>query len=84
MFFINYLVGIGIDKQERHRKLALVIGLICNLLILGTFKYAGFIAESLNYIGIPLPIPHIALPIGISFLYISKHFLSYRCLSQAG
>lgn len=65
--FINYLVGIGIDKQERHRKLALVIGLVCNLLILGTFKYAGFIAESLNYIGIPLPIPHIALPIGISF-----------------
>lgn len=65
--FINYLVGIGIDKQNRHRKLALVIGLVCNLLVLGTFKYAGFIAESLNLAGLPVPVPHIALPIGISF-----------------
>ncbi|WP_273159206.1 MBOAT family O-acyltransferase [Prevotella aurantiaca] len=65
--FINFLVGIGIDKQDKHRKLALIIGLVFNLLILGTFKYAGFIAESLNFIGIPVPVPHIALPIGISF-----------------
>ena len=63
----NFLVGIGIDKQDKHRKLALIIGLVFNLLILGTFKYAGFIAESLNFIGIPVPVPHIALPIGISF-----------------
>ena len=66
--FINFLVGIGIDKQDKqdkHRKLALIIGLVFNLLILGTFKYAGFIAESLNFIVI---------------LYIPKYFIFNRCI----
>ena len=44
-----------------------VIGLICNILLLGTFKYAGFFATTLNSIGIPVSIPKISLPIGISF-----------------
>ncbi len=65
--FINYLVGIGIERQEKHRKFALIIGLICNLLILGTFKYAGFFAEVLCSVGLSVPIPRISLPIGISF-----------------
>lgn len=65
--FINYLVGRGIDRQTAHRKLALVIGLACNLIILGIFKYADFIIESINQLGTSLPLPKIALPIGISF-----------------
>lgn len=65
--FINYLVGRGIDRQTAHRKLALVIGLACNLIILGIFKYADFAIESINQLGTSLPLPKIALPIGISF-----------------
>ncbi|WP_300725108.1 MBOAT family protein [uncultured Bacteroides sp.] len=65
--FINYLVGIAISRQTDRRKTALVIGLICNILILGIFKYAGFFAQTLNDVGIPVSIPHISLPIGISF-----------------
>lgn len=49
------------------RRVALGIGLTANILILGVFKYAGFIAAQLDAIGIPVPIPQIALPIGISF-----------------
>lgn len=64
---INYFAGLGIDSQQFHRKRALVIGLICNILLLGTFKYAGFFATTLNSIGIPVSIPKISLPIGISF-----------------
>lgn len=64
---INYFVGLGIDKCDKHRKAALVAGLVCNLLILGTFKYAGFFATILCDIGIPVGIPKISLPIGISF-----------------
>ena len=47
--------------------MALVTGLIGNLLILGIFKYAGFFAQVLNDMGLPVGIPQISLPIGISF-----------------
>ena len=65
--FVNYLVGMVIDKQDRRRKTALVIGLIANIGIICIFKYLGFFAQTLNDIGIPVSIPKIALPIGISF-----------------
>ena len=64
---LNYVAGRIIDSQQRHRRKALVGGLVCNLLILATFKYAGFFAEALNSLGLAIPVPHIALPIGISF-----------------
>ena len=64
---VNYVAGLLIDRSHRHRRLALAAGLCCNVAILGTFKYADFIASSLSGIGVPIPAPHIALPIGISF-----------------
>ena len=65
---INYLAGLGIDHYVGpRRRWALVAGLACNIGILGTFKYAGFFAQTLNDIGLTMPVPKIALPIGISF-----------------
>lgn len=64
---VNYLAGRVIDSQEIHRKAALVAGIMVNLLILGTFKYAGFFAQTLCDAGLTVPIPKISLPIGISF-----------------
>ena len=64
---VNYVAGLLIDRSHRHRRLTLAAGLCCNVAILGTFKYADFIASSLSGIGVPIPAPHIALPIGISF-----------------
>ncbi len=65
---INYLAGLGIDHYDGpRRRWALVAGLACNIGILGTFKYAGFFAQTLNDIGLAVPVPKIALPIGISF-----------------
>ena len=64
---INYIAGRIIDHQQHHRKAALVTGLACNLFILGAFKYAGFFAETLSSLGLAVPVPKIALPIGISF-----------------
>ena len=63
----NFISGRIIDRQDKHRKAALIGGLICNLLILAIFKYAGFLTETVNSLGLNLPIPKIALPIGISF-----------------
>lgn len=65
--FLNYLAGMVIDKQKRHRKAALVLGLIANIAIICIFKYLGFFAQTLNDIGIHVSVPTIALPIGISF-----------------
>ncbi len=72
---INYLAGKQIaNAAAPNRKTALIIGITCNILTLGIFKYAGFVAQSLNAIGIPMPVPEIRLPIGISF-YI------FQCIS---
>ena len=65
--FVNYLAGLGIEGSGKHRKLALVLGITLNLLILCTFKYLGFFAEILNGLGLNVAAPKIALPIGISF-----------------
>ena len=65
---LNYLSGLAIDRFDGvQRKRAFVLGLVANILILGIFKYAGFFATTLNSIGIPVPVPQISLPIGISF-----------------
>ena len=65
--FINYIIGLCIDKFDK-RQLFLIIGISINLLMLGIFKYTDFIIEIINtllktnigYVNIPLPI-------GISF-----------------
>lgn len=65
---LNYMSGLAIGKtQGTSRRWALALGLVCNLLILGTFKYLGFFVETLSSIGISVSAPTIALPIGISF-----------------
>ncbi|MBQ4406404.1 MAG: MBOAT family protein [Bacteroidales bacterium] len=65
---VNYLAGKQIaNAAAPNRKTALIAGIACNILTLGIFKYAGFVAQSLNAIGIPMPVPQIRLPIGISF-----------------
>jgi D-alanyl-lipoteichoic acid acyltransferase DltB (MBOAT superfamily) len=44
------------------------LGIAANLTLLGAFKYAGFFAATANALaGLSLPIPHIVLPLGISF-----------------
>lgn len=65
---MNYFVGRGIDYFDGgKRKAMLVVGLVVNICILGTFKYLGFFASVLNDMGVPVAQPKIALPIGISF-----------------
>ena len=65
---INYVAGLGIDHQTgRARQWALAAGLTGNILILGIFKYAGFLAQQLTAMGLPVADPKISLPIGISF-----------------
>ncbi len=70
---LNYLFGAWIWKrkeQQKSAKAVLAAGVAANLLILGFFKYAGFLMESLQVV-LPflsgVKVPQVTLPIGISF-----------------
>lgn len=69
--FMNYVLGLLMEKHERARRQILAFGVILNLFLIGFFKYAGFLAESFNLcfgqFGLTVPVREIALPIGISF-----------------
>ena len=55
-------------ERPAARKAILALAIAANLAFLGWFKYAGFLATSLNLLpGLSLPVPDIALPLGISF-----------------
>ena len=61
---INYVGGLLCAKRRRW---ALVLTMAVNLGLLGWFKYAGFVGENLQALGLPLSVPEVVLPIGISF-----------------
>lgn len=55
-------------EKEWARRWGLGVAIAGNLAFLGWFKYAAFAARSLNVLpGVTLPIPQVALPLGISF-----------------
>ncbi len=65
---MNYGFGLAMGGKNKYRRPVLAISVTANLLMLGIFKYAGFSAEMINLIpGVNIPVPDIALPIGISF-----------------
>ena len=64
---INYVGGILAAPEKGKRKTVLFLTVAANLLLLGWFKYAGFLAETVNALGTALPVPQVTLPIGISF-----------------
>ena len=62
----NYYAGREIEKE--HKKSSLVFAIIINILILGYFKYSGFLIDTINSIfGTSIRNRELALPIGISF-----------------
>jgi alginate O-acetyltransferase complex protein AlgI len=66
---INYIGGYLVSKYSAKtvRKTILILAVAVNLVILGIFKYAGFAASTIQSLGIPVNIPEIVLPVGISF-----------------
>lgn len=64
---INYVCGLAIAHSAKGRKGWLILGLVLNLSILGSFKYLGFFNDILKSVGLDFNAPKLALPIGISF-----------------
>jgi alginate O-acetyltransferase complex protein AlgI len=61
----------------RTRRLALLTGIASNLAVLVIYKYAEFLATNLNlamtpFTGARIPLLHLALPIGVSFVVFEK------------
>jgi len=67
----NYVCGLcaapAAGRRQGARRTAVAAACVVGLGMLGVFKYAGFLARTLCDVGIPVPIPDIVLPIGISF-----------------
>lgn len=74
----NYVVGDRIqraraDGRDRAVKVWLVFGLVADLALLGWFKYANFVADNVaGVFGMDSALPHIALPLAISFFTFQK------------
>jgi len=70
---INFFIGrcIGAARHAKHGRLAswiLGLGIVCNLAILGSFKYANFFIYNLNVLaGSEFSFIDLLFPIGISF-----------------
>ena len=65
----NYLLGMRVAQSRG----ALLLGLIFNLALLASFKYADFFINNLNaLLGSSWPLTHWLLPLGISFFTFTQ------------
>jgi D-alanyl-lipoteichoic acid acyltransferase DltB (MBOAT superfamily) len=79
----NYLIGTTLSKSNENNKIGLnktfskksilIFGIVCNVALLGYFKYTNFFLENFNGIfGSNIPLQHIILPLGISFFTFTQ------------
>jgi alginate O-acetyltransferase complex protein AlgI len=76
----DYLLGLLLDRDARHKKLWLCLSVIFNLGLLAYFKYANFFVTEFNsalvfFQYFPIDWKEVIFPIGISFFTFKK--LSY-------
>ena len=74
---INYIFGTALFRSSKSRKMSrktiLTLGIILNVLALGYYKYAGFFVSSVDAaFDLNWTIPHIVLPLGISFFTFTQ------------
>ncbi len=64
---LNYFCG-RLAAGKKHAKLAVMFAVFVNIGLLIAYKYTGFFVDIFNDVtGLSVPVPHIRLPIGISF-----------------
>ena len=81
LIVFNYFSGMQIAAQkqegnEKYAKFALISAVVADLLLLGFFKYWGFLLDNINgLLGTSLAAPQAPMPLGVSFFTFS--LLSY-------
>jgi alginate O-acetyltransferase complex protein AlgI len=69
----NFIVGRALRRRPPRARVVLGCGIAANLLLLGVFKYADFALDNAGkLLGTTLPLPHIILPLGISFFTFTQ------------
>lgn len=70
---VDFLAALGMALHPNRKKPLLVASMLCNVVVLGVFKYLGFFTRSLNAAlglaggGWHVPAVDLVLPVGISF-----------------
>ncbi len=82
--FVNFSLGSALADAPRDDKLSsvlktfsaktlLIFGIVFNVALLAYFKYTDFLLDNFNGIfGSDVPLPHIVLPLGISFFTFTQ------------
>lgn len=73
----NYLIGVAIihacNNRTGWQKAILVLALATNLVVLGYYKYSGFLVENVSVLtGINFSLAAVVLPLGISFFTFTQ------------
>ncbi|STO96967.1 MBOAT family protein [Helicobacter canis] len=77
------------SKKLNHPKALLILGIIFNLCLLGIFKYTDFFLENFNLftkllaLDFAIPLPHILLPLALSFVTFQQIAFLVDCYKQA-
>lgn len=73
---VNWALGIAIGKKGSNRAL-LVLAIVFNVLVIGFFKYEGFVAQILNSVTGAELVPNLNLPLPIGISFYTLQALSY-------
>jgi alginate O-acetyltransferase complex protein AlgI len=71
----NFAMGrlILVQRRRGRQKICLALGIAANLLLLGYYKYTAFFIASINaFMGTAFDVPHIVLPLAISFFTFTQ------------
>ena len=77
------------SKKLNHPKALLILGIIFNLCLLGIFKYTDFFLENFNLftkllaLDFAIHLPHILLPLALSFVTFQQIAFLVDCYKQA-
>ena len=76
--FANWIFAILLDKAEDgKRKALLVAAIVFDVLVIGFFKYEGFLADNVNALVGHAVIPNLNLPLPIGISFYTLQALSY-------
>ena len=74
---VNYICALLVEKDERRKKLYLIISLVISLGLLAVFKYTGFAVDMLRALPPFAWMPKISIPLPIGISFYTFQTLSY-------
>ncbi len=75
----NWVIALFLGKADKQtsRRVLLVVACVVNVLVIGFFKYEGFVADNLNAVIGADVVPNLELPLPIGISFYTLQALSY-------